>query len=175
MEKVLRFAGVMGMKKSIQLTLFIAGLALLLLATPTAQASAPVQGSGDWASSRVFTSAPQITDDGNTKITLIATGTFTGDIEGALVAPITIIVHDDGTFNIVGHEGTFTGSVHGRSGTAKMSVASTSGIGPNSDLCCLTGTIQIKGIGGDLKGFSSRIEISNQPEGKTYTSKSHFK
>ena len=154
-------------------TFLIIGLTLFLLVVPTAQASSPEEGSGNFTTEREFTGF-KVTDDGNIKINLTTTATFTGDVDGVVVVDAVVTLHPDGTFNLVAQEGSFTGSVNGRSGTANLQAGELNGEGPDEDLCCYLGFFQLKGTTGALENFSAKINLANQPEGKTYSSSAHF-
>ena len=144
------------------------------LASATAQASAPEQGSGTFELSREVLSV-KVTDDGNVKVDMISTITFSGAITGILVVPSQIILRDDGTFKLTTHSGPFVGSILGRTGTARVKFAQVEGVGPDTDGCCYVGNVELDGVDGELENFTGRIApFSFQPDGKTYTVSAHF-
>ena len=147
---------------------------LLLLVVPAAQANAPEKGSGAYDLTRTAPDSIKVTDDGNIVLTFISTVTFAGDVDGVLIVDAIFTIHNDGTFNLLTHSGEFIGSIHGREGTALLKIGSVNGVGPQADGCCYVGMVQLTGTGGALEEYSGKIDLSFQPDGKTYTSDSHF-
>lgn len=150
------------------------GLTLLLLVVPTAQADKPETGSGTFELDREILSL-KVTDDGNVKVDMISTITYSGAITGISVVQSQIILRDDGTFKPTAHSGTIVGSILGRTGTARLKFAQVNGIGPDEDGCCYIGNVHLDGVSGELEGFTGIIrEFAFQPDGKTYTVSAHF-
>jgi hypothetical protein len=158
----------------LKIGLLFLGLTMLLLVVPAAQAGAPEKGSGPFEFSRADPDSIKVTDDGNIVLTFTSTVTFEGDVDGVLIVDAIFTIHNDGTFNLLTHSGEFIGSIHGREGTALLKIGSVSGVGPEGNGCCYEGMVQLTGTGGALEGYSGKIDLSFQSDGKTYTSNSHF-
>lgn len=104
------------------LTLMMVSAALL--PTVSAQASAPVDGSGTFA----FLGPPTILEvrqaDGNLFITQVVPIDNTGTLNGPSIFEATFIIHPDGTLTAQGIE-TFTGTVDGVPGTLVFQATAT--------------------------------------------------
>ena len=146
-------------------------LSLLLLGSPlpgsVAQAGPPIPASGSFT---VVSTTPTSVRSagGNTITTLETTLAITGTLSGTIELQERLVTHATGKLNLH-DEGTFAGTVNGRSGTLRI-VANATG-----DLSAYRGGFTILGGTGGLAGLRGHVTVAGVPAvSGTYAGQVHF-
>jgi hypothetical protein len=146
-------------------------LSLLLLGTPlpgsVAQAGPPIPASGSFTVASTTPTGVR-SAGGNTVTTFETTLAITGTLSGTIVLQERLVTHANGRLNLH-DEGTFTGTVDGRSGTLRI-VANAVG-----DLSAYRGEFTILGGTGGLAGLRGHVAVAGIPAvSGTYSGQVHF-